>query len=175
MDNNVIKRFFYPSGEILYKNHACILEAVAILKSRGITGFEISFTLNKGDVPSLSKYPDHEQVKYIGRIPREEVFKRYRNEILLFPSYIETFGYPPAESRAVGGRMIVSDCPFCHEVLEGYKRAAYFDPFDPAALAELMQKAMAGDLFGADHIDSENSEGSTESGWKYVIEEILGR
>ena len=175
MDNNVIKRFFYPSGEILYKNHACILEAVAILKSRGITGFEISFTLNKGDVPSLSKYPDHEQVKYIGRIPREEVFKRYRNEILLVPSYIETFGYPPAESRAVGGRMIVSDCPFCHEVLEGYKRAAYFDPFDPAALADLMQKAMAGDLFGADHIDSENSEGSTESGWKYVIEEILGR
>ncbi|MCR5356946.1 MAG: glycosyltransferase [Lachnospiraceae bacterium] len=174
IDNTVIKRFFYPSGEILYKNHACILEAVAILKKRGINDFEVSFTLNKGDVPALSRYPDHEQVKYIGRISREEVFERYRNEILLFPSYIETFGYPPAESRAVGGRMIVSDCPFCHEVLEGYKGVEYFDPFDPAALADLMERAVKGELFADAETENKISDHSDDSSWERVINLLLG-
>ena len=140
-------RFFYPAGEILYKNHGCVLEAAEILKSRGINDFSVSFTLNKGDIPYLSRYPEHEQVKYLGRIPREEVFERYKKEILLFPSYIETFGYPPAEARAVGGRILASDCPFCHEALSGYKDALYFDPFDPKELAELMERTIRGELF----------------------------
>lgn len=144
INNNVINnRFFYPSGEILYKNHSCILEAVGILKDRGITDFEVSFTLNKGDIPYLDRYPEYEQVKYIGRIPREEVFERYLSDILLFPSYIETFGYPPAEARAVGGRILASDCPFCHEVLKGYEGVRYFDPFKPEELADLMEQAIS--------------------------------
>ncbi len=186
INNNVI-HFFYPSGEILYKNHACILEAVGILKDKGIGGYDVSFTLNKGDIPYLNRYPEYEEVKYIGRIDRNEVFRRYSRDVLLFPSYIETFGYPPAESRAVGGRMIVSDCPFCREVLNEYKRVKYFDPFDPKELAELMEKTVKGELFE----DAEGNDGSEDNGrdrgtcdspgkdkddkgsWQRVIDEII--
>ena len=172
--------FFYPAGEILYKNHGCILEAIGILKSRGISDFTVAFTLNRGDIPCLDKYPEHEQVRYLGRIPREEVFRRYRNDILLFPSYIETFGYPPAEARAVGGRILASDCPFCHEVLEGYGRAEYFDPFKPEELAAWMEKAMRGELFreesGAACGSTEQPLSSAGSGgrssWAEVVREI---
>lgn len=166
-------RFFYPAGEILYKNHSCILEAVGILIDRGITDFEVSFTLKEGDIPYLNRYPKYGQVKYIGRILREEVFERYRNEILLFPSYIETFGYPPAEARTVGGRIIASDCPFCHEVLDGYNRSAYFDPFDPAALADLMESAIKGELFADEVSDITCSDGIKENSWEKVISEIM--
>jgi glycosyltransferase involved in cell wall biosynthesis len=165
-------RFFYPAGEILYKNHECILKAAGLLKARGINDFEIAFTLNKGDVPGLDKYPDHEQVKYLGRIPREEVFKRYSSDILLFASYIETFGYPLAEARAVGGRIIASDCPFSHEILDGYGRAVFFDPFDPGKLAEIMEKSMSGDEFRQVQ-DKGDIIDRSESGWKRIIDIII--
>lgn len=148
LNNNFIhNRFFYPAGEILYKNHGLILEAVGILIKRGVSDFEISFTLNEGDMPYLDRYPKYEQVKYPGRISRDEVFERYKKEILLFPSYIETFGYPPAEARAVGGRILASDCPFCREVLESYEGVEYFNPFKAEELAYLMEKAIGGELF----------------------------
>ena len=175
--------FFYPAGEILYKNHGCILEAAGILKSRGIDDFTIAFTLNKGDIPYLDRYPEYEQVKYLGRISREEVFERYRKDILLFPSYIETFGYPPAEARAVGGRILASDCPFCHEVLEGYDRSEYFDPFKPGELAALMEKAIRGELF-ADGTgktgkigdrSGECTDAGARSSWAEVTDVILDR
>ena len=134
----------------------------------------MSFTLNKGDLPYLSKYRDHEQVKYLGRISRDDVFARYKKEILLFPSYIETFGYPPAEARAVGGCILASDCPFCHEVLEGYKGAAYFDPFKPEELAALMERAIRGELFDAGtYEDNTVRRDPAHSSWAKVREVLL--
>lgn len=178
INNDVIKRFFYPAGEILYKNHGLILEAVGILTGRGITDFEVAFTLKEGDLPYLGKYPRYKQVRYIGRIPREEVFRRYRDEILIFPSYIETFGYPPAEARAVGGRILASDCPFCREVLDGYKAAAYYDPFRADRLADLMEQAIMGELFD-DSVcqgkDTDVDSGSLSEGnsWEQVIKVLV--
>jgi glycosyltransferase involved in cell wall biosynthesis len=177
LDNNVINnnvihnRFFYPAGEILYKNHGLILEAVGILIKRGMSDFEISFTLNEGDLPYLNGYPRYEQVKYLGRISREEVFERYRKEILLFPSYIETFGYPPAEARAVGGRILASDCPFCHEVLEGYEGVKYFDPFKAEELADLMEKAVGDKLF-PEGIEEKTGSCNATTGWGEVLKVI---
>ncbi|MCR5421610.1 MAG: glycosyltransferase [Lachnospiraceae bacterium] len=138
-ENGNTVNFFYPAGEILYKNHACIIEAVGILREKGIYNFSVSFTMDKGDLTYLNRYPSYEQIKYIGRIPRKEVFGRYRDEVLIFPSYIETFGYPPAEARAMGGNIIASDCEFCREVLRGYDKVTYFDPFKPEQLANVME------------------------------------
>ena len=174
INNSVIcNRFFYPSGEILYKNHSCIMEAVGILKDRGITDFEVTFTLDKGDIPFLDRYPAYEQVKYIGRIPRDEVFERYLSDILLFPSYIETFGYPPAEARAVGGRILASDCPFCHEVLEGYEGVRYFDPFDPSELADLMEQAISRRIL-TERMKPEDDFSRNKSSWGELIKIMCG-
>ncbi|MCR4808155.1 MAG: glycosyltransferase [Lachnospiraceae bacterium] len=169
LDNSVINnRFFYPAGEILYKNHSLIMEAVGILKKRGVSDLEVSFTLKEGDLARLDKYPKYEEVKYLGRISREEVFERYRNEVLLFPSYIETFGYPPAEASAVGGRILASDCPFCHEVLKGYGKVKYFDPFRPEELADLMEQVIKGEAFSGEST-ARNIYARPESSWSDVI------
>ena len=37
-------QFFFPSGNIIYKNHSCILQAAALLCERGIEDFNIDFT-----------------------------------------------------------------------------------------------------------------------------------
>ena len=162
-------RFFYPAGEISYKNHECILKAVGLLKERGINDFEVTFTLNKGDVPGLNKYPDHEQVRYLGRISRDEVFKRYSTDILLFASYIETFGYPLAEARTVGGRIIASDCPFSHEILDGYNRAVFFNPFDPKELAGIMEQEITGRSQFAENNDPYEDTRNETGSWESVI------
>ena len=139
--------FFFPSGEILYKNHECILKAASILNEKGITDFKVRFTL-KGlsDVTNRTYEDPFQNVEWMGRISREEVFSFYRTGTLIFPSYIETFGIPLAEARQMNTLILASDCPFCHEVLDGYENAYYFHPFHEEELASLMEKVIRGQI-----------------------------
>lgn len=139
--------FFFPSGEILYKNHECVLKAAALLNERGITDFKVHFTLQSLKDVTDRKYEDpHGNIVYSGRVSRDEVLKEYAAGTLLFPSYIETFGVPMAEARQLGTLIIASDCPFSQEVLAGYENAYFFNPFSPEELAALMEKVIKGEL-----------------------------
>lgn len=139
--------FFFPSGEILYKNHECVLKAAAILNQKGITDFKVRFTL-KGlsDVTKRAYEDPSGNIEWMGRIGREKVFSFYNTGTLIFPSYIETFGVPLAEARQMNTLILASDCPFCHEVLKGYKNAYYFHPFREDELALLMEKVIQGKI-----------------------------
>ena len=53
---------------------------------------------------------------------------------------------PLAEARQLGTVILASDCPFCHEVLEGYENAYYFHPFREEELAELMEQVICGKI-----------------------------
>jgi len=141
------KHFFFPSGEILYKNHESVLKAAAMLNAQGITDFKVHFTLKAlSDVTDRVYEDPHENIIYSGSISRDEVLAEYAAGTLLFPSYIETFGVPLAEARQLGTMILASDCPFSHEVLEGYENAYFFDPFSPEELAALMEKVIKGEL-----------------------------
>ena len=118
--------FIYPASDLPYKNHALIEEAKVLLSDRGFA-------------PRVRYAKD-------GKLPREELFKEYNSGTLLFPSYVETFGMPLAEARQFGNPILASDTEFSREVLEGYRNAHFFDPFDAKALAELMIQVMKGDI-----------------------------
>ena len=163
--------FFYPAGNILYKNHSLILDAVAILEERGIKDFSVAFTLAENEADFLACYKKNDRVKYLGKISREEVFDKYRKGVLIFPSYIETFGYPPAEARAVNGYVLASDTPFSREVLEGYQNVAFFNPFNAKELADLMQQILEGKLKKEMIMPATNENAC--SSWAEVVEEIL--
>ncbi len=121
------REFFYPAGNIPYKNHVLIKEAIEILNGQGYNDIKVHYTLDKN-------------------LSREEVFDMYNKCTLLFPSYIETFGLPMAEARQFGNPILASDMPFSHEVLEGYANAAFFDPFDANALASDMKMVLDGKM-----------------------------
>ena len=134
-------RFIFPAGCILYKNHQCIIDAVGLLVKKGIRDFIVIFTERKENLPWVHVPSECEELtEWRGMIPREELTELYKKSILLFPSYIETFGLPLAEARSLGRPVIAADTPFAREILSGYDKAEFFDPFDPAALAELMTK-----------------------------------
>lgn len=154
-------KFFYPTADIIYKNNDCIYRACEILNKKGYYDFNVKLTINSDKKMS--------NIEFVGTIKREQVINEYNTSTLIFPSYIETFGYPMAEAKQIGAIVLASDCAFSREVLEGYKNAYFFNPFQSEELVNLMQKVINCEikrnetLYITDMINS----------WSNVIEEVL--
>lgn len=135
------KSFFYPTALGIYKNNAAVFAACEQLAQKGL---DCNVTL------TLPEEKSRGQVTCVGRLPYEEVVAHYRSSTLLFPSYIETFGYPLAEARQAGTVVLASDTAFSREVLDGYENAYFFDPFKPQELTALMERVIGGDIVRQD-------------------------
>lgn len=153
-------QFFYPTAKAIYKNNACLFAASKLLDEQKIP-HQVTMTL-----PAEKSIGS---VTCVGRLPYEEVQVRYKQGTLVFPSYIETFGYPLAEARRAGTVVLASDTPFSREVLAGYENAYFFDPFKPDQLAVLMMQVLSGKIT---RNDTKTEEGST-GGWQAVAEAVL--
>lgn len=152
--------FFYPTSAVPYKNITCICDAVALLEERGLS-FEVRVT-----VPEQKK---QNHISWIGKISREEVMHQFCEAALVFPSYIETFGYPLVEAAQMGAVVLAADLPFAHEVLGAYENAYFFDPFDPGALADLMEQVITGKIVGKETVRASEAKGNS---WSLVIDEL---
>ncbi|MDM8147816.1 glycosyltransferase [Priestia megaterium] len=135
--------FFYPANSSFYKNHRIIIEACKELKKEGLKNFNIIFTLTGEENEHIRQLYKRVKeldlpVKFIGAITRKEVYDFYEKSILVFPSYIETYGLPLLEVKSMGGMILASDCTFSHEVLDGYNNVFYFNPFTHEELTKLM-------------------------------------
>lgn len=133
--------FFYPTALGVYKNNAAVYTASERLAQQGID-FAVALT--------LPEEKSSGRVQCVGRLPYEEVVTRYHASTLVFPSYIETFGYPLAEARQAGTIVLASNTAFSREVLAGYENAYFFDPFKPQELAGLMERVICGDIVRKD-------------------------
>ena len=133
--------FFYPTAPAVYKNNDTVYAACEQLEQKGL---DFSVTLTLPQEHSKGK------VMCVGRVPYEDVVARYHSATLLFPSYIETFGYPLAEARQAGTIVLASDTAFSREVLAGYPNAYFFDPFQPQELADLMESVIRGEIVRQD-------------------------
>ncbi len=138
-----LSTFFYPASESVYKNHKVIVEACEKLKSLTTLNYKVIFTLNGDENQHIIEL--YRQVKtqqlpihFVGQKTREEVFEAYAKSILLFPSYIETFGMPLLEVRMCQGVILAADTPFAKEILEGYENVGFFDAFNSKELSVLM-------------------------------------
>ncbi|GER74418.1 glycosyltransferase [Weizmannia acidilactici] len=123
--------YFYPASAMVYKNHKVIVEAARLLKEQGITDIEVIFTLNGSENRNIKKLykqvlKSNLAIKFIGTIPYEKVLEYYSKSILLFPSYIETFGLPLIEARLHGAPILASDTSFSREILNKYDKVNYF-------------------------------------------------
>lgn len=146
--NNFSNIFFYPASNYIYKNHKIILEAALKLKEQNIDDFKIIFTLTNETLPGDCKelYDKvKDDVELVGSIKHDEVMKYYSKSVLVFPSYIETFGLPLLEARECNAPIIASDMPYSREILNGYNQADYFDAFSSDELMCLLKKIVVGE------------------------------
>lgn len=150
-NNNSIRTFFYPASGVVFKNHKVIVEACKMLKKGNIQDFKVILTLTGDEnehISQLYKEVKEKQlpIEFIGKISRYEVFDLYTKSILLFPSYIESFGLPMLEARLHKTIIFAANCPFSNEILDGYNNAYFFDPFNFIELKNLMEKIIMNDI-----------------------------
>ncbi|MCC2308739.1 glycosyltransferase family 4 protein [Cellulomonas chengniuliangii] len=120
---------FYPARGWPHKNHARLIEAVALMRERDP---RLRLVLTGGALDSLGATPDWVDVR--GLVPLVELRELYRSaSALVFPSLYEGFGLPPLEAMASGCPVAVSTAGSLPEICGD--AAVLFDPEDPAAIA----------------------------------------
>lgn len=135
------KYFFYPANSAPFKNHEVVVEACKLLSKENINNYEVIFTLNGNENERISRLKaeaehHHLNIRWIGIIPREDVFKWYEKSVLIFPSYIETIGLPIYEAMQVGSPIIVTNCGYAKSLSSNYERKKNFDFNNYFQLAE---------------------------------------
>ena len=166
--------FLYPAGSMIYKDHQCIVDAAEILKNKGIDDFRVIFTQKLSELPWL-RLPDKvkENIEFRGMIPREELIPLYQKAVLLFPSYIETFGYPLAEAAYLGTPVIASDTPFAREILDKTERKRFFGISSPEELSVLMEESITKG-WGEEGEITHESHRKKKSSWGEVVDILTG-
>ena len=129
------KSFFYPATAFTYKNHKTLLKAIKYARDNGLVDYHVLFTIRAEEnkyTRELYSYAtsNNLNVEFGGPISREEVFDKYAKSVLLFPSYVESFGLPLFEAKMTGTYIIASDTPYSREILTGYDKAIFFDEMD---------------------------------------------
>lgn len=136
--------FFYPASGLFYKNHIIVIESIIGIPEQ-YKKFRVVFTLVGNENASIKKlYRKCQKLKlpvdFIGMIKRDEVLNYYTKSILLFPSYIETFGLPLLEARVTNCQIIAADTEFSREILDNYGKVDFFPYNNSTILMEIMLK-----------------------------------
>jgi glycosyltransferase involved in cell wall biosynthesis len=77
----------------------------------------------------------------LGPLPHELLYPLYqRADLVVCPSYAESFGHPMVEAMASGKPIVASDRPEHREVCGA--AALYFGVFDPTDLAERIEAVL---------------------------------
>jgi len=146
-NENALRTFFYPATANSYKNHEVIIQACKKMKELGVNDYHVVLTLTGRENDYASKLyeivkRENLRIEFVGNLKREEVYEWYAKSVLIFPSYIETFGLPLLEAKLHKTPVIASDTPFSHEILDGYENVRFFDPFDADRLCRAMVEVM---------------------------------
>ncbi|MEB2274185.1 glycosyltransferase [Bacillus sp. ILBB4] len=145
------KTFFYPAKPLIYKNHMAIINGTKFLVNKGYSDFLIELTIDaNGDKCPNTILEEmrfaKRQFNLTGFLEREEVLNKYKNSILIMPSYIESFCLPLEEAKRMGGMILAPDLPYAKEVLKNYPNVLFFNPFDPKSLADQMERILNNDF-----------------------------
>jgi len=128
---------FYPATSFIYKNHEVIIKALRYIKDKEPNIFSnlvVHFTFdNQGQrnselIQLMNQLKVNSAIKLEGKLPYDKVLSFYRScDLVVFPSYIETFGLPLIEAANFGLPLLVSDLDFSREVIGDYKGAKFLN------------------------------------------------
>jgi glycosyltransferase involved in cell wall biosynthesis len=137
---------YFPANTWPHKNHLRLLDALVTYRDRFGTSPYIVFsgakdTVHTELVKAIRERNLSDNVQFVGYLPQEEVQYLYRNAaFLVFPSLFEGFGMPALEAMICDCPIICSNTTSLPEVAGS--AALYFDPLDPAAIAEAMHRIL---------------------------------
>jgi glycosyltransferase involved in cell wall biosynthesis len=152
----LIAPFVLYAGNIKpHKNLERLIEAFHLLRQDAafkdvqllIIGDQISkyATLRR----AVHRHKLHKHVRFFGFVPDRTLAALYRlANVFVFPSLYEGFGLPPLEAMASGTPVITSNVSSLPEVVGD--AAVMIDPYEPAAIADAMQRVLTDEALRAD-------------------------
>jgi len=137
---------FYPATTWPHKNHATLLKALHLLRTKYGRRLPCVFTgvERSGQEAFLKAAEEHDlagEVRFLGYVEKRDMPLLYRGaSFLVFPSLFEGFGLPILEAMA-------SDCPvLCSRITSipevAGDAALYFEPHDAEEIADLMHRIL---------------------------------
>lgn len=139
---------FYPASSCIYKNHYLIIDAISLLIKENINKtIRLYLTIDKESNNSIKIYEYAKNknllnnIEFIGSISYETVLRYYKAcDIMLFPSYIETYGLPLIEASKFGIPIIASDLDYAKEVIGKYEGVKFVNHKDAREWCESIKK-----------------------------------
>ena len=133
---------FYPANNAMYKNHKLIINSLEYIKQTKpeiYNNIIIHFTFNRNLsdnrkavlINLIKNLQVDEHIRYEGKISYERVLSFYKScDLMVFPSYIETFGLPLIEAASFGMPILATDMDYAREVMGNYEGVKFLDHKD---------------------------------------------
>lgn len=104
-------------------------------------------TENKYASYIVNKYAGLKNVEFCRLHSKGSVFSIYANtDCLLFPSKLETWGFPISKFAKLNKPMLIADLPYAHETSAGASKVCFFNPDDAVELACKMKHVIDEDF-----------------------------
>jgi glycosyltransferase involved in cell wall biosynthesis len=148
-DRNILKYqkpIFLSIGQIIYrKGLHYLLEACALLKTKGITNYTL---LIMGTGPQQQEFQELSQnngleacIQWIGSVNYEYLSTYFSNaDVFVFPTLEDTWGMVVLEAMAFSKPVLCSKWAGTAEMIVEDENGYIFDPYQPEILANLMQR-----------------------------------
>ena len=139
----------YPARFKPYKNHAWLVDALALLHARGERDWQVVFTGICACPPDLARRIDHlgltAHVHVLRKVTRRQLRDLYRRAwATVVPSLYEQGSFPLMEALACGCPAVAAAIPALEEQFAPLGEAMPFvDPADPAALLPVLDRIAA--------------------------------
>jgi glycosyltransferase involved in cell wall biosynthesis len=162
---NDVFRVLLVSHYNLFRNFETLIRAAAVMLSRRCRPFQIVLTTRLGAGVKDHRYDTSRAHRLVERLgvahllamggptPRDRLASLYGSaDVVVCPSYAESFGHPLVEAMAAGRPIVASDQP-THRELCG-DAASFFSTFDPHALADCIVELMEDPLLRGSRAES---------------------
>ena len=149
IDFNDIKfHTFYPANTAKYKNHELIINALKYIRDSKPEIFKnliVHFTFDKNLsnnrntelINLVKKLQVIDHIRFEGNISYERVLSFYKScDLMVLPSYIETFGLPLIEAGSFGMPILAADMNYAREVIGDYEGVRFLNYRDSKLWAE---------------------------------------
>lgn len=172
------KMLFYPSLYGKHKNFDTLIEALAILLGRG---YNVRLFLTCDVRPSADRYQRRTwsliekhnlrgKVILYGPVPYQLMPRIYRGaDVVVWPSFAESFGHPLLEAMASGRPIVASGIASNAEIARD--AAVYFDTFSAEDLADKVVLALREDV--RKRLVKAGAARVGEFSWRRHVEEFI--
>lgn len=138
----ITNNFVYVSSGVSHKNHIRLIEAFIGAANKTDKEIKLHLTLGKAELSKVL-YPNNLKIQFHGTLSTDKVNELYNFcEFAIFPSLVESFGLPLIEATNHGCKVLASDLPYVHEVVEP---SLAFDPYSVKSISNTIVKALEED------------------------------